>query len=93
MTVDHFMSLLLANQPFPLQADANGMLRVADTRVTLDAIIAVFKKGATAEQIVHNYPILHLADIYAVITFYLREPESLDAYIAEQHLVGQPIRH
>jgi len=93
MTEDRLLSLLLANQPFPLQADPNGMLRVADTRVTLDAVIAAFKKGATAEQIGHNYPILHLADIYAVITFYLREPESVDAYLAEQFRVGQHIRN
>jgi uncharacterized protein (DUF433 family) len=66
------MTLVLESQPLPLQTDADGVVRVAGTRVTLDTIVAAFKKGATAEQIAHGYPVLTLVDIYAVITFYLR---------------------
>ncbi len=47
-------------------------MRVAGTRVTLETVVAAFCHGATAEQIAHDYP-LELADIYAVITFYLRQ--------------------
>jgi hypothetical protein len=36
---------------------------------------------------------LHLADICAVITFYLRQREAVNTYLAEQRLVGQHIRH
>lgn len=43
--------------------------------------------------IAHDYPVLHLADIYSVITFYLRQCEAVDAYLAEQRLIGQHIRH
>jgi len=87
------MSLVLESQPLPLQADADGVVRVANTRVTLETVIAAFNNGATAEQIAHDYPVLHLADIYAVITFYLRQREAVDTYLAEQRLVGQHIRH
>jgi len=86
------MSLVLENQPLPLQVDADGVIRVADTRVTLETVIAAFAKGATAEQIAHDYPVVPLVDIYAVITFYLRQPEAVDAYLAEQRRTGQHLR-
>ena len=86
------MSLVLESQPLPLHADPDGIIRVAGTRVTLDTVIAVFKNGATAEQIAHDYPVLPLADIYAVITFYLRHREAVEMYLAAQHLAGQHVR-
>jgi uncharacterized protein (DUF433 family) len=87
------MSLVLESQPVPLQADADGVVRVAGTRVTLDTVVAAFTQGATAEQIAHDYPVLGLVDIYAVITFYLRQREAVEAYLAEQHRAGQHMRH
>ena len=90
--LESIMSLVLENQPLPLQVDADGVIRVADTRVTLETVIAAFAKGATAEQIAHDYPVVPLVDIYAVITFYLRQPEAVDAYLAEQRRTGQHLR-
>jgi len=87
------MSLVLESQPIPLQADTDGVIRVAGTRITLDTVVAAFKHGATAEQIAHDYPVLNLVDIYAVITFYLRQREAVEEYLAEQHRAGQHIRH
>ena len=87
------MSLVLESQPVPLHADADGVVRVAGTRVTLDTVVAAFTQGATAEQIAHDYPVLSLMDIYAVITFYLRQREAEEAYLAEQNRTGQHIRH
>jgi uncharacterized protein (DUF433 family) len=87
------MSLVLESQPVPLHADADGVVRVAGTRVTLDTVVAGFKQGATAEQIAHDYPVLSLVDIYAVITFYLGQREAVEAYLAEQQRAGQHIRY
>jgi uncharacterized protein (DUF433 family) len=87
------MSFVLESQPVPLQVDADGVVRVAGTRVTLDTVVATFTQGATAEQIAHDYPVLSLVDIYAVITFYLRQREAVEAYLAEQNRAGQHIRH
>jgi uncharacterized protein (DUF433 family) len=87
------MSLVLESQPIPLQADADGVIRVAGTRVTLDTVVAAFKHGATAEQIAYDYPVLNLVDIYAVITFYLRQREAVEGYLAKQHTEGLHIRH
>jgi hypothetical protein len=42
----------------PLTVDANGVLRVGNTRATLDTVLAAFADGATAEEIVQQYPSL-----------------------------------
>jgi uncharacterized protein (DUF433 family) len=87
------MSLVLESQPVPLHADADGVVRVAGTRVALDTVVAAFTQRATAEQIAHDYPVLNLVDIYAVITFYLRQREAVEVYLAEQQRASQHMRH
>jgi uncharacterized protein (DUF433 family) len=86
------MSLVLESPPLPLSADADGVVRVGKTRVTLDTVVSAFRNGATAEQIAHDYPVLDLADIYAVITYYLSQREQVDEYLAERRKEGSKIR-
>ena len=52
---------------------------MAGTRVSLDIVVAAFHAGATAEEIARDYPSLRLADIYAVITYYLRHEVEVEA--------------
>ncbi len=52
----------------PLAAGSDGVIRVAGTRVTLDTIASAFERGATAEEIVQQYPSLPLAAVYSVNT-------------------------
>jgi len=68
----------------PLRADADGVVRVAATRITLDTVVGAFLSGCTAEEIVTKYPALDLADVYAVIAHYLWNRETVDAYLAER---------
>src|SRR5262245_33888484 len=56
----------------PIHTDADGLVRVAGTRVTLDTIVGAFETGATAEEIAQQYPTVPLVDVYSVITYYLR---------------------
>jgi len=65
------MTLTILAEPVPLKTNPNGVVYVGGTRVTLDTVVAVFKQGATAEEIVHRYPSLRLGDVYASIAFYL----------------------
>ena len=44
-------TLFITTEPIPLETDADGVVRVGGTRVTLDTIVAAFTKGATAEEI------------------------------------------
>src|SRR5215203_855304 len=78
------MTLLIPAEPAPLTTDAHGVVRVGKTRVTLDAVIEVFLTGASAEEIVQQYPSLDLADVYSVLGFYLSHRAEVDTYLAER---------
>jgi uncharacterized protein (DUF433 family) len=77
------MSLVIEqSQPIPLRSDADGAIRVAGTRVTLDTIAYAFEHGATAEEIVQQYPILPLAEVYSVLGYVLHHQAEVAAYLA-----------
>lgn len=81
-----------AQEPIPLSTDADGAIRVAGTRVTLDTVVATFMTGASPEEIAQDYPVLQLADIYAVLTYYLRHREEVDTYLRERRARGEALR-
>jgi uncharacterized protein (DUF433 family) len=86
------MTLLISGEPVPLRADERGTVRVGNTRVSLDSVILDYKNGATAEQIVFDYPTLDLADVHAAIAYYLRHREDVDRYLADQQNQGAEVR-
>ena len=79
------MSLVVAAAPVPLTTDAEGVVRVGGTRVTLDALVAAFRDGATAETIVEQYPSLQLAEVYTVIGYYLQHRADVNAYVQRRN--------
>ena len=81
-----------AAEPVPLSRDAQGVLRVAGTRVTLDTVVEVYRAGSTPEEIARHYPSLDLADVYAVLTYYLRHQEDVDAYLRRREEEAATIR-
>ncbi|HEY0552792.1 MAG TPA: DUF433 domain-containing protein [Thermoanaerobaculia bacterium] len=85
-------NLALTTEPIPLHTDQGGVVRVGGTRVTLDSVIYAFREGSTAEQILEQYPSLRLADVYAVISYYLRHGEEVDAYVEEQRRQAEEVR-
>ncbi|MDQ2829248.1 MAG: DUF433 domain-containing protein [Chloroflexota bacterium] len=86
------MTLSIVETPVPLRTDAHGTVRVGGTRVTLDSVVGAFLQGATAEDIVRKYPTLNLADVYAVLSYYLRRRADVDAYLREQEREAAAIR-
>jgi uncharacterized protein (DUF433 family) len=78
------MTLPVPNDPLPLQTDRDGVIRIGGTRVTLDTLVAAFLEGAAAEEIVQQYPSLNLADVYAVIGYYLRRRTEVDSYLRQR---------
>lgn len=83
MTADN-IHLVIAAEPIPLEMDADGVVRVGGTRVTLDTVVVAFQEGATAEEIVYQYPSLNLADVYAVIAYYLQRRPEVEAYLRQR---------
>ena len=86
------MTISIAKETIPLNVDPDGVIRIANTRVTLDSVVAAFLEGATAEEIAHQYPTLELADIYAVISYYLRRRPEVEAYLQQRQQVAEKIR-
>lgn len=68
----------------PLTTTEFGTLRVGKWRVSLDSVVYHFKQGATAERIAESFPSLDLADIYAVIAYYLANGASVEEYLRRQ---------
>lgn len=86
------MSLTVEPQPVPLTTTAEGVVRVSGTRVTLDTVVGAFLDGATPETIAQQYPSLPLADVYAVISYYLKHRPEVDTYLAQGQAESTRIR-
>ncbi len=86
------MSLAVEPEPVPLATGADGVVRVGTTRVTLDTVVAAFLEGATAEEIVQQYPTLQLADVYSIIGYYLRHQAEVDAYLHDRERRANEVR-
>jgi uncharacterized protein (DUF433 family) len=78
------MSLVIQAERVPLEQDQSGVFRVGGTRVTLDTIVTAYQQGEPPETIADQYPSVALADVFAVIGFYLRHRQEVEAYLAEQ---------
>ena len=78
------MTLLISDHPVPLRTAEGGVVRIGDSRISLDSVVYDYKNGATAEQIAFNFPTLDLADIHAVIAWYLRHREEVEQYLIDQ---------
>lgn len=76
----------------PIETDADGVIRVAGTRVTLDTLVAAFNEGATAEEIVLQYPSLELGDVYAVIGYYLHNRAEVEQYLERRREEASRVR-
>ena len=85
-------TLLIEVAPIPLEADADGVVRVGGTRVTLDTVVAAFREGATAEEIVYQYPSLNLADVYSVIGYYLQRRSDVEEYLRRRQQQSDQVR-
>ena len=68
----------------PLRTDAHGAIRIGNTRVLLELVIHAYYLGETPESIVESYPSLTTADVYAVLGYYLANPDEIDAYVRQR---------
>ncbi len=79
-------------EPIPLAIDANGVIRIAGTRVTLDTVVDTFRTGASPEEIAQDFPVLKLDDVYAVVTYYLRHREEVETYLRDRKAQAAKLR-
>src|SRR5437016_11796932 len=76
----------------PLRMDENGAIRVGNTRVLADLVIHKFHEGATPEGIVDSFDALSLPDVYAVLSYYMRNPGPIDEYLARREVEAEALR-
>ena len=86
------MTITIDTEPVPLIVDPNGTIRVGNTRVTLESVVAAYLEGATAEEVAQQYPSLELADIYAVIGYYLRRRSEVEDYLQLRRGQAEEVR-
>lgn len=79
-------------EPPPLRTNEDGGILVGATRVPLDTVVGEYEDGATPEEIVHSFSALDLADVYAVISYYLRHRGAVEAYLKHRREHAQEVR-
>lgn len=86
------MKLEIRTDPPPLREDLGGVIRVGPTRVTLESVLTLHKRGESPEEIVEAFDTLTLADVYSVIGYYLRHQTEVDAYLQWAEAEAEAIR-
>lgn len=86
------MTLTVEPQPVPLITTPSGVVRVSGTRVPLETVVHAFRQGATPEEIAQDFPSLTLAQVYAVLAYYLGNQTDVDAYVAQQAALSEEAR-
>jgi uncharacterized protein (DUF433 family) len=61
--------------------DEGGVVRVGNSRVSLDLVVEQYENGMTPEDMVRAYDSLVSADVYAAIAYYLRHRDEVRAYL------------
>jgi uncharacterized protein (DUF433 family) len=82
---------LRADRP-PLRVDEGGAVRVGNSRVSLDLIVEQYENGMTPEDMVRAYDTLVLADVHAVIAYYLRHGDEVRAYLKRREEEAEALR-
>lgn len=76
----------------PLRMDEGEVIRIGNTRVTLQAVVADFHRGASPEEIAHHYTALSLSDVYLVVGYYLQNRDEVDTYVQRQQRLADEAR-
>ncbi len=79
-------------QPVPLTRLEDGTWRVSGTRIPLERVVEYYNAGETPEGIVDAFDTLRLADVYAVISFYLDHKEGVDEYMRACEREAEEVR-
>src|SRR5437764_10978192 len=89
-TPDHGLPLH-AERP-PLRVDEGGAVRVGNSRISLDLVVEQYENGMTPEAMVRAYDTLVLADVHAVIAYYLRHEGEVRAYLKRRQEEAQALQ-
>ena len=86
------MDLAAVSEKIPIETDKDGVIRVGNTRVTLETLVSAFNGGSTAEEIAYQFPVLNIADVYAVITYYFRNRDTVEKYLNNRVQLSEQVK-
>ncbi len=86
------MTLVLKSEKPPLREDESGAIRVGNSRVLLEIVIRAFQNGASPESIVSQYSTLSLSHTYGAIAYYLKNKDSVEAYLNQREQLAESVR-
>jgi len=86
------MASIVGTIPKPVRMDSHGVLRVGNTRVSLDSVVYGFNRGEDAAEIQRNFDTLSLAEVHAAIAYYLHNKAEVEQYLDEQKIIQEEIR-
>ena len=86
MTID-------TTQTVPLTLWKDGTIRVKNTRLLIDMIVGAHNRGECPEEIFDAFPSKDytVADIYAVIAYYLTHKSKIDEYLAKREKEAEKV--
>jgi uncharacterized protein (DUF433 family) len=79
-------------EPCPLRIDEGGIVRIGNSRVTLDLVVEQYENGMTPEDMVRAYDTLVLADVHAAIAYYLRHRDEVRVYLKQRGIEAAALR-
>ncbi|MDQ3219474.1 MAG: DUF433 domain-containing protein [Acidobacteriota bacterium] len=84
---------LETTQKVPLTFWEDGSIRLRGTRLLLDMIVGAHQRGDCPEEIFEAFPSNEytVADIYAVLAYYLSHKEKIDNHLAKREAKAEAI--
>src|ERR687895_612264 len=67
-----------------VRVDEHGVMRIGNSRVMLDSIVAGFEQGHSRETLQQQYPALSLEEVSGTITYYLAHTDVVHTYLKRQ---------
>jgi len=64
-----------------VRVDEHGAMRIGNSRVMLDSIVAGFEQGHSPETLQQQHPAPSLEEAYGAITFYLAHTDEVHTYL------------
>ncbi len=84
--------MVIQAEPVPLHMDQDGTVRIGNSRVLLDLVIRAYQRGTAPEKIVQSFPTLELADVYAVVSYYLHHRDEVHEYLERRDTEANELR-
>jgi len=76
----------------PLRVDEGGAIRVGNSRVSFDLVVEQYENGMAPEDMIRAYDTLVLADVHAIIAYYLRHGDEVRAYLKRRKEEADALR-